>query len=56
MSLHIDEDNCLEILAVKGTVDKIKAIADKLISVRGGKTRKANYDHHGKGAVVAFRY
>jgi CopG family nickel-responsive transcriptional regulator len=48
MHLHLDEDNCLEILAVKGTVDKIKAIADKLISVRGVKHGKLTMTTTGK--------
>ena len=44
MHLHLDEENCLEILAVKGMVDEIKSVADKLISVRGVK--------HGKLALA----
>lgn len=48
MHLHLDEGNCLEILAVKGTVDKIKAIADKLISIRGVKHGKLTMTTTGK--------
>lgn len=40
MHLHLDKDNCLEVLVVKGTVDKIKTVADKLISTRGVKHGK----------------
>ncbi len=40
MHIHMDEDNCLEILAVKGMGNKIKAITDKLISIRGVKHGK----------------
>ncbi len=40
MHIHMDEDNCLEILAVKGMGNKIKAITDKLISIRGIKHGK----------------
>ncbi|MEA1963977.1 MAG: nickel-responsive transcriptional regulator NikR [Candidatus Aerophobetes bacterium] len=48
MHLHLDEDNCLEILAVKGTVNKIRALADKLISVRGVKHGKLTMTTTGK--------
>ncbi len=48
MHLHLDEDNCLEILVVKGMVDKIKTIADKLISTRGVKHGKLTMTTTGK--------
>ncbi|RLE07075.1 nickel-responsive transcriptional regulator NikR [Candidatus Aerophobetes bacterium] len=48
MHLHLDEDNCLEVLAVKGLVDKIKAVADKLISIRGVKHGKLTMTTTGK--------
>ena len=48
MHLHMDEDNCLEVLVVKGMVDKIKTIADKLISIRGVKHGKLTMTTTGK--------
>jgi len=48
MHLHMDEDNCLEVLVVKGMVDKIKTIADKLISTRGVKHGKLTMTTTGK--------
>ena len=48
MHLHLDEENCLEVLAVKGRADKIKAVADKLISVRGVKHGKLTMTTTGK--------
>lgn len=48
MHLHMDEDNCLEILVVKGMVDKIKTVADKLISTRGVKHGKLTMTTTGK--------
>lgn len=48
MHLHLDEQNCLEILAVKGMVDEIKSVADKLISVRGVKHGKLTLATTGK--------
>ncbi|PZU90096.1 MAG: nickel-responsive transcriptional regulator NikR [Chryseobacterium sp.] len=32
---HIDHDNCLEIVAVKGNADKLKVLASKLIALKG---------------------
>jgi len=40
MHVHLDEHNCLEVLAVKGKVGNIKKIADKLIATRGVKHGK----------------
>ena len=40
MHVHLDHDNCLEVLAVKGEGKRIRAIADGLIGVRGVKHGK----------------
>jgi CopG family nickel-responsive transcriptional regulator len=48
MHVHLDEDNCLEVLVVKGMVDKIKSVADKLISTRGVKHGKLTMTTTGK--------
>ncbi len=48
MHLHLDEDNCLEVLLVRGRVDKIRAIADKLISTCGVKHGKLTMTTTGK--------
>ncbi len=37
MHLHMDEDNCLEVLVVKGMAEALRVAADKLISTRGVK-------------------
>lgn len=37
MHVHIDHDNCMEIIAVRGSGKEIRAIADALISVKGVK-------------------
>ncbi len=37
MHIHLDEHNCLEILAIKGRADEVKAIADRLLSTKGIK-------------------
>ena len=48
MHVHLDEDNCLEVLVVKGMVDKIKTVADKLVSTRGVKHGKLTMTTTGK--------
>ena len=40
MHVHLDHDNCLEVLAVKGKTKIIKKIADSLISIKGVKHGK----------------
>jgi len=48
MHVHLDEVNCLEVLIVKGRADKIKFIADKLISTRGVKHGRLTMTTTGK--------
>jgi len=38
--VHLDEDNCLEIIAVKGYVKVIQSLAKKLMTTRGIKQLK----------------
>lgn len=40
MHLHLDHDNCLEIIAVKGRAEKVRRLADALISMKGVKHGK----------------
>ena len=48
MHVHLDHDNCLEVLAVKGNSSKIKTIADQLISTKGVKHGKLVMTSMGK--------
>jgi CopG family transcriptional regulator, nickel-responsive regulator len=38
--VHMDHDNCLEVIVVKGTGETVRTIADQLISTRGVKHGK----------------
>ncbi len=38
--VHLDHDNCLEILAVKGSASEVKQLSEKLAIVRGLKQIK----------------
>jgi CopG family transcriptional regulator, nickel-responsive regulator len=35
LHVHLDHDNCLEVLLIRGPVEKVRAIADRLISTKG---------------------
>jgi CopG family nickel-responsive transcriptional regulator len=37
LHVHLDHDNCLEVLVVKGKAKHVQAIAEKLISTKGVK-------------------
>ncbi len=46
--VHLDHDNCLEVLVVKGKASQVKAIADELIAAKGvkvGRLTVATTDH-----------
>lgn len=40
MHIHIDEHNCMEIIAIRGLPEEVKEISDSLISCRGVKHGK----------------
>ncbi|MGQ9559654.1 MAG: nickel-responsive transcriptional regulator NikR [Candidatus Oleimicrobiaceae bacterium] len=40
MHVHLDHDNCLEVLAVRGDAKVVRTIADQLIGTRGVKHGK----------------
>lgn len=45
LHVHLDHDNCLEVLVMRGKSGEVQAIADKLISTKGVK--------HGKLTITA---
>ncbi|MHB0912927.1 MAG: nickel-responsive transcriptional regulator NikR [Armatimonadota bacterium] len=38
--VHMDQHNCLEVIVVRGTSERVRAIADQLISTKGVKHGK----------------
>jgi len=46
--IHLDHDNCLEVIAVRGTATKVQTIADTLIGTRGVKHGKLSATTTGK--------
>ena len=49
--IHLDEDNCLEIIAVKGSPKKIEQLAHKMRSTKGVKHGSLTPATTGKGLV-----
>jgi len=49
MHIHLDEENCLEILAVRGEGSQIKKLADRLCGLKGVKHGKLAVTSTGKG-------
>lgn len=49
--IHLDEHNCLEVLIVRGKSQKVKEIADRLISTKGVKHGKLVMTSTGKNLV-----
>jgi CopG family nickel-responsive transcriptional regulator len=47
--VHLDHDNCLEIIVTKGNPGKIKELCNKLQSVKGVKYASVNLATTGKG-------
>jgi len=48
MHIHLDEHNCLELIAVRGKARDIKKIADRLIGAKGVKHGKLSLTTTGK--------
>lgn len=48
LHVHIDEDNCLEIVVVKGQGKQVREFGEKLISMRGVKYGKINLGTSGR--------
>ncbi|MCX5784492.1 MAG: nickel-responsive transcriptional regulator NikR [Elusimicrobia bacterium] len=48
--VHLDHDNCLEIIAVKGLGAKVRALADALKSVKGVKHATLSVTSAGKSS------
>ncbi len=49
LHVHLDHDNCLEVLIVRGKAGEVKRIADTLISIKGVKHGKLTTSTTGAG-------
>ncbi|MDW8103640.1 MAG: nickel-responsive transcriptional regulator NikR [Armatimonadota bacterium] len=49
--VHLDEHNCMEVIVVRGSAAQVRAIADKLISMKGVKHGKLVCTTTGKTLV-----
>jgi len=48
LHVHLDHDNCLEVLVVRGNAKSVQAIAEKLISTKGVKHGRLTLTTSGK--------
>lgn len=51
LHVHLDEQNCLEVLVVKGKADEVRQTADRLIGTKGVKHGKLTMTTTGKELV-----
>ncbi|MBV9470420.1 MAG: nickel-responsive transcriptional regulator NikR [Abitibacteriaceae bacterium] len=51
LHVHLDHDNCLEVLVVRGKAARIKSIADALIAAKGVKHGRLTITSTGKDLV-----
>lgn len=52
LHVHLDHDNCLEVLVVRGPADEIKSMADALIAAKGVKHGRLSITSTGKDLPV----
>ncbi|MDI6886578.1 MAG: nickel-responsive transcriptional regulator NikR, partial [archaeon] len=45
--IHLDDENCFEIVVLKGDAKKIKGLAEKIMSLKGVKHLKLTTTHGG---------
>jgi CopG family nickel-responsive transcriptional regulator len=48
LHVHLDHDNCLEVLVVRGKASAVRSVADHLIAIRGVKHGKLTLTTTGK--------
>lgn len=46
---HLDEENCLEVIVVRGDAEKVKDLTEKIMALRGVKHVKLTTTSPGKG-------
>ena len=51
LHVHLDHDNCLEVIVVRGKAEMVKKLADELIATRGVKHGKLTLTSTGKDLV-----
>ncbi|NLH98435.1 MAG: nickel-responsive transcriptional regulator NikR [Chthonomonadales bacterium] len=47
--VHLDHDNCLEVIILRGPVERVRAIGNRLMSIRGVKHGKMTCTSSGAG-------
>ena len=52
LHVHLDHDNCLEVIAVRGRASQVHAVADRLIATKGVKHGKLTVSSTGRDLVA----
>lgn len=48
LHIHLDDENCLEVIVIRGKSSEVKTLADSLIATKGVKHGKLNITSTGK--------
>ena len=48
LHVHIDQHNCLEVVAMRGTGERLRSLGERLVSLRGVKYGKLNMGTSGR--------
>jgi len=51
LHIHLDDENCLEVIVIRGKSSEVKSLADSLIATKGVKHGKLNITSTGKYLV-----
>ncbi len=51
LHIHLDHENCLEVIVIRGRSSEVKSLADSLIATKGVKHGKLNLTSTGKSLV-----
>lgn len=51
LHIHLDHENCLEVIVIRGKSSEVKSLADSLIATKGVKHGKLNITSTGKYLV-----
>ena len=56
LHVHLDHDNCLEVLVLKGDPERVRRLADKLISCKGVKHGTFRHNFCNNCCIVNYYY
>ena len=51
MHVHLDHDNCLEVIVLRGLAEEVQAVADRLVAIKGVKHAQVTLATEGRRLV-----